>query len=188
MLAKAIEVLKGDDPKVIAVDVLFADPTTSENDDALARSIADAGNVVLSAQLVDSRMHGGPATWLMPMPALARAAAGVGHVNVQVESEGAAREIAVQAADDAGKTLRALPIEAVWVGDQTPELGVTFTGRSLIVGERTIPLETSPAPVLISQSGHAPARLLTGRMTIDYIGPRGSFQWGANAVCTHLPG
>ncbi len=57
----------------------------------------------LAAQLIDSPVHGGPATWLMPMPVLADAAAGVGHVNVQVESDGAARQIAVQMADDAGR-------------------------------------------------------------------------------------
>src|SRR5271166_2827915 len=39
VLAKAIEALKSSEPKVIAVDVIFADPTTPENDDALARSI-----------------------------------------------------------------------------------------------------------------------------------------------------
>ena len=176
VLAKAIDVVKASDPKVIAVDVIFADPTTPENDDALARSILNAGNVVLGAQLIDSPVHGGPATWLMPMPVLTHAATGVGHVNVQVESEGTARQIAVQSSDDAGKTLRAIPVEAVRVADRTPEQGVTFTGKSLIVGERSIPVETSPARVLIGQSGpQSASRLQTGRMTIDYIGPAGSF-------------
>ena len=146
MLAKAIEVLKGSDPKVIAVDVLFADPTTPENDDALARSIADAGNVVLGAQLIDSPVHGGPATWLMPMPALAHAAAGVGHVNVQVESEGTARQIAVQMAPTM-REKRYVPFPSRPSGWATARRskGVTFTGKALIVGERSIPLEASPA-------------------------------------------
>jgi len=177
VLAKTIEVLSGYGPKVIGVDVLFSDPTTQEDDDNLAAAIGRAGNVVLAAQLIDSPVHGGPATWLMPMPELAYAAAGVGHVNVQVEMEGVARRIAVQAADDAGHTLRAIPIETIRAADRTPEQSVSFTGRSIVLGERTIPLDVSPASVLIAQSGsQAPARVQTGRMTIDYIGPAGSFE------------
>lgn len=177
VLARTINVLRGFAPEVIVVDVLFPDPTTPENDQSLARSIADAGNVVLAAQLVDSNVHGGPASWLMPMPALAQVGAGLGHVNVHVESEGVARQLAVQASDDEGKTLRAIPVEAVRVGERTPEQGVSFTGRALVMGARSIPLETSDAPVVIGDAGSkAPARLQTGRMNIDYIGPGGSFE------------
>jgi PAS domain S-box-containing protein len=175
IMAKAIEALKADDPKVVALDVLFLDPTDDAGDSALQKSIAAAGNVVLGAQLVDSPVHGGPSTWLTPLPTLARAAAAIGHVNVQVESEGTARQIAVQSSDDAGKTLRAMSVEAVRVGERIPEQGVTFTGKSLIVGERSIPIETAFSAVLLGQSGRSPAHLQTGRMTIDYIGPAGSF-------------
>ncbi len=40
--------LNADEPKVIALDVLFPDPTTPEDDDALARSVSE------------------PATWCWP--------------------------------------------------------------------------------------------------------------------------
>ncbi|HEY3836700.1 MAG TPA: CHASE2 domain-containing protein [Bryobacteraceae bacterium] len=175
VMAKAIDTLKAAGPKIIAADVLFVDPTDETNDAALARSITAAGNVVLGAQLIDSPVHGGPSTWLLPLPSFAAGAAAVGHVNVQVESEGIARQIAVQSSDAAGKPLRALCVEAIRVGDRTPEQGVTFTGRSLILGERSIPLETTPSTVILGASGPSPARLRTGRMTIDYIGPAGSF-------------
>jgi len=172
ILARTIDALRGSEAKAIAVDVLFPDPTTPEADEALARSVANAGNVVLGAQLVDS-----PASWLMPMPALARASAGLGHVNVQVEADGSARQIAAQASDDEGKTLRAIAIEAVRVGDRTPEQSVSFTRGALLVGERVIPLESSSPPVVLGQLGsRAPVPLGTGRMTIDYIGPAGSFE------------
>ena len=175
VMAKAIDALNASQPKVIAADVLFVDPTNDAGDAALARSIAGAGNVVLAAQLIDSPVHGGPSNWLLPLPALASAAAAIGHVNVQVESEGVARQIAVQSSDDAGKTLRAMSIEAIRVGDRTPEQGVTFTGRSLVFGEHSIPLELAPSPSIVSQSGVPPVHLNSGRMTIDYIGPSGSF-------------
>ena len=176
VIAKTIEVLSACDPKVLAIDVLFPDPTNHDSDEALARSIARAGNVVLAAQLIDSPVRGGPAAWLMPMPVLAAAAAGIGHVNVQVESEGVARQLAVQVSDDAGQTLRAIPVEAVRVGDRAPIQSVSFTGPALMVGTRAIPLDTSPPVVLVGQAaGRAPRRLETGGMTIDYIGPAASF-------------
>ena len=97
VIARTIDALAAVRAKVIAVDVLFIDPTTQEDDDGLARSIGRAGNVVVSAQLTDSPVHGGPARWLLPLPAILRAAAGVGHVNVQTELEGVARQIALRA-------------------------------------------------------------------------------------------
>ena len=176
VLADTLEMLKRDEPKVIAMDVLFPDPTTPEEDAALARAVSDAGNVVLAAQLVDSPVHGGPATWLSPIPPLAHAAQSIGHVNVQVESEGTARQIAVQAADDAGETRLAMPVEAVKVADRIPPQGVSFNGSALVMGSRAIPLEVFPTPVLLGQSGAPATRLQTGRMTIDYIGPAGAFE------------
>ena len=189
VLAKTIDVLTAADPKVLAVDVLFPDPTNQEADETLARSIGHAGNVVLAAQLIDSPVRGGPAAWLMPVPALAAAAAGIGHVNVQVESEGVARQLAVQVSDDAGQTLRALPVEAVRVGDRAPVETVSFTGPALILGGRSIPLDTNPPVLLIGQAaGRAPRRLETGGMTIDYIGPAASFEPVTYSVADILRG
>jgi PAS domain S-box-containing protein len=192
VVARAIDTLAADHPKVVGLDVLFTDQTTQEDDDSLARSIGRAGNVVVSAQLSESPVHGGPARWLLPLPAMVRAAAGLGHVNVQTELDGAARQIAVRAADDAGQTLYALPIEVIRVGDGTPPEGVTDTPGALLVGPRVISLEVSPSavmigPVVTAQAPHsaspassstlqAPAGILRdGRMSIDYIGPAGSF-------------
>jgi signal transduction histidine kinase len=189
VLAKTIDVLSASDPKVLAVDVLFPDATNRESDEALAHSIGRAGNVVLAAQLIDSPARGGTAAWLMPMPALVKAAAGIGHVNVQVESEGVARQLAVQVSDDSGQTLRALPVEAVRVGDRTPIQSVSFTGPSLVVGARAIPLDTNPPVVLIGQAGsREPRRLQTGGMTIDYIGPAAAFDPVTYSVADVLSG
>jgi signal transduction histidine kinase len=176
VLAKTIDALAADDPKVIAVDVLFPDPTAPDEDEALSRAIDRAGNVVLAAQLVNVPADIGPAAWLLPLPVLTEGAAGVGHVNVQVESEGVARQIAVQVADDQGQTLRSMAIEAVRVAGGTPRQNVMFTGRSILVGARPIPLDAVPATVLIGEAGpRRPKQLQTGRFTVDYIGPAGSF-------------
>jgi len=178
VVARAIDALAAGRPKVIGLDVLFTDQTTQEDDDSLARSIGKAGNVVVSAQLAESPVHGGPARWLLPLPALVRAAAGVGHVNVQTELDGAARQVAVRLADDAGQSIYALPVEVIRVGDGTPPEGVTDIPHALLVGLRVIALDTSPPDVMIAQAPNSqgPAGILRdGRMSIDYIGPAGSF-------------
>ena len=54
VMARTIDVLGAFEPKVIALDVLYTDPTSQEDDDALARSIGRAGNVVVAAQLTDA--------------------------------------------------------------------------------------------------------------------------------------
>jgi len=58
VLAKTIQAVSGSDPMVIAVDVLFADPSAPEDDALLAQAIGHAHNVVLGAQLVDSPVPG----------------------------------------------------------------------------------------------------------------------------------
>ncbi len=178
VMVRTIDALSAAQPKAIAVDVLFADPTTQEDDDALAASIGRAGNVVVAAQLTESAVHGGPAEWLWPLPAIRNAAAATGHVNVQTEADGVARQIEVRAADDTGQTIRAMAVEAVRIGDGTPEAGVTNTHRALLVGSRNIPLDVSQPPVVIGQPGsdsNSVQILRGGRMSIDYIGPAGSF-------------
>jgi CHASE2 domain-containing sensor protein len=103
--ARAIDVIVAAQPKAIGVDVLYVDPTSEADDDALARSIQQAGNVVVAAQLVASPATGGPANWLLPLPAIERAAAAVGHVNVSTETDGIARQILIRVADDQAMAL-----------------------------------------------------------------------------------
>jgi len=173
VIARAIDALTAAQPKAIALDVLFTDPTTPEDDDLLARSIAHAGNVADAAQLIDSPAGG--AGWLMPLPTIAQAGAGVGHVNVQTEADGVPRQIAVRAADDHGQSFLSLAVEAVRIGDGTPESAITSTPHALLLGPRTIPIETGPPPVVVTATAGAPRILSGGRMTIDFIGPTGSF-------------
>ena len=174
VIARTIDALAAAKPKVIAVDVLFTDPTSPEDDDVLARSIGRAGNVVAAAQLTDSPVHGGPSRWLLPVPAIERAAAAVGHVNAQTEQDGAVRQFAIRLADDSGRAIRAIPIEAVRVGDGVPEEGVTDTGNALLLGARSILVDRSPSSVVIDSSPNVQV-LRGGRMSVDYIGPAGSF-------------
>ena len=137
--ARAIDAIAAAQPKAIAVDVLYADPTSETDDSTLARSIQQAGNVVVAAQLVAPPTTGGPTSWLLPLPAIERAAAAVGHVNVSTESDGVARQILIRAADDQGRAIRAMAVESIRIGDGIAEQSLTETSRSLFLGSRVIP-------------------------------------------------
>jgi len=176
--ARAIDAIAAAQPKAIAVDVLYADPTTDTDDSALARSIHQAGNVVVAAQLVAPAAAGGPTSWLLPLPAIERAAA-VGHVNVSAESDGVARQIQIRSADDQGRAIRAMAVESIRIGDGISEQSLTETSRSLLLGSRVIPVQGSAPSVVI---GGVPGvesstqTLRAARMAIDYIGPAGSYR------------
>ncbi len=179
LAARAIDVIAAAQPKAIALDVLYADPTSASDDRTLARSIQEAGNVVAAAQLVALPTTGGPTSWLRPLPAIERAAVAVGHVNVLTESDGIAREILILAADDQGRAIRAMAVEVIRIGDGLEEQSLTETSRSLLLGSRIIPVESiAPSVVLgglpgVENSMHT---LRAARMAIDYIGPAGSYR------------
>ena len=172
LAARAVDAIAAMQPKVIALDVLYVDATTEAEDAALARSVARAGNVVVAAQIDNAPVAGGPVTWLLPLASVARAAAAVGHVNVSTEAEGIARQLLIRAADDSGRTLRAMAIEAVRIGDHTPEEAVTDTAHAVLIGSRIIPTEQSSPSLVISGAAQT---LRASRMAIDYVGPAGSF-------------
>jgi len=177
--ARAIDAIAAAQPKAIAVDVLYADPTSETDDSTLARSIREAGNVVVAAQLVAPPIAGGPTMWLLPLPAIERAAAAVGHVNVATESDGIARQILIQAADDQGRALRAMAVETIRIGDGISGQSVTETSRSLLLGSRVIPVESvAPSVVIGGVPGveSSTQTLRAARMAIDYIGPAGSYR------------
>src|SRR5262249_45057105 len=77
----------------------------------------------------------------------------------------------------AGRSFRAMAVEAVRVGDGTPEQAVTATRDALIVGSRVIPLQASTSAIVMgtAQPAGSTEVLHAGRMAIDYIGPAGSF-------------
>jgi len=179
LTARAIDAIAAAQPKAIAVDVLYADQASETDDNALARSIRQAGDVVVAAQLEAPPAAGGPASWLLPLPAIEWAAAAVGHVNVATESDGIARRILIRAADDRGRAIRAMAVEVVRIGDGILEQSLTETAHSLLLGSRVIPVESiAPSVVIGGVPGVASSTqtLRAAWMSIDYIGPAGSYR------------
>src|SRR5215207_587601 len=104
LMAQALDKIGAAGPKAVALDVLYAEPTTPGDDLALAEAISRSGNVVVAAQLIASSGEG-QAVWLRPLEAVAKAAAGVGHVNVATGFDGVARVLPLRQADDSGSVL-----------------------------------------------------------------------------------
>ncbi len=172
VLAKVIDAVAQLQPKVIALDVLITDRSSPEEDRLLSESVARAGNVVVSAELVED---GGRVRWLRPLPSVELAAAGVGHVQVASESDGAARTLLAEASDDEGHVLRASAVEAIRVaGGSRPDSVISGDGF-LMVGNLRIPV-TYPAPTasLRTEQGSAAVRRAAS-LPIHYLGPAGAF-------------
>jgi CHASE2 domain-containing sensor protein/signal transduction histidine kinase len=89
--AQLLEQLSKADPFAIGYDVLFV-----ENDDEdadLVRAVAQAGNVYLPALIDAPGPDGQP--WIIhrPVGQLSQAAAGIGHVNLTIDSDGLVRRL-----------------------------------------------------------------------------------------------
>jgi len=179
LAASALDRIVGAHPKAVALDVLYSEPTTRDDDDRLAGAIKRVGNVVVAAQLVEAAERPGTrrAAWLRPLPEIERAASGVGHVNVLTESDGAARWLLLREADDEGRALWAMAVETVRVGDGVSAAEAHELPHAIAIGTRTLPVERD-ARTIVMAARDGSARLETlpaDRMAIDYIGPAGSF-------------
>ncbi|MBO0800559.1 MAG: CHASE2 domain-containing protein, partial [Blastocatellia bacterium] len=174
-MAQALHKLTEARPKVIALNLLYTDPTNEDDDAALAEAVKRAGNVVAAAQLVEAP-HGG-AEWLRPLPAIEKAAAAVGHGNVVTDLDGVARSLTLRKTDDEGNALWAMAVESIRVGDGLRPDDARDAPEGMKIGSRLIPIESgAETEDFLTPAGGGSAQLFRAcRMAIDYIGPAGSF-------------
>ncbi len=175
LVAQTLDRISAARPKVIALNVLFSDPTNESDDAALTDAIKRAGNVVVAAQLVETSLGG--AGWLRPLHAIEQAAAATGHGNVLTDFDGVARSLTLREADDEGSALWAMAVEVMRVGDGLQADRVRDVPEAVKIGSRTIPIEADGGGVTFSMRGpqDLPQTFRASRMAIDYIGPAGSF-------------
>lgn len=179
LTAGVLDTISAGQPKAIALDVLYVEPTKAADDESLAAAIERAGNVAIGEQLIEEKPTAKAArsTWLRSLPEIERVAAGVGHVNVGTEQDGAARELLLRLADDEGESRRALAIETVRIGDKLNVNAIRETVDSVRIGTREIPFEAAEHNLslkLKDATGELNV-MEPRRMTIDYIGSTGSF-------------
>src|SRR5262249_30615083 len=190
-----IDTVASAQPKAIAIDILYPEPTSPSDDTAMADAIKRAGNAVVAAQLIETTDEKGEAAdnWLRPLPLIENAAAGVGHVNVSTEADGAARELSLRKSDDQGKALWSIAVETIRVGEGIRATSIVDVPGGVVLGSRTIPI-LADGPTSSFRSRHLNSRAEISRpdrMTIDYVGPPGSFSHQtfsfADVLDVHVP-
>jgi diguanylate cyclase (GGDEF)-like protein/PAS domain S-box-containing protein len=84
--------------KAVALDIVFAEPDAADPaaDRDLATALADNGRVVLPVVNEQIRLNG-QLIETLPIPALAQAVAGLGHVDVELDPDGIARGVFLKA-------------------------------------------------------------------------------------------
>ncbi len=177
--AQVLDKISAGEPKAIALDVLYSEPTDEIEDIQLADAIKRAGNVVIGEQLIENRdtPEISKSEWLRSVSEIETSAAGAGHVNVETERDGAARELLLRLADDEGNPRWALALETVRVSDHLNADDISENSRFVRVGTRKIPFDAAEKN-LIFKKEDSESRLTTVqplRMKIDYIGASGAF-------------
>ncbi len=176
LMAQALDRLREAQPRAVALDVLYSEPSDVANavDDALlATAIERAGNVVVAAQLASEGDE--QSVWVKPLPEIERVAAGVGHVNVHTGYDGVARTLLPRQNDDEGRGLWAIAVELIRAGERLAGDAVRELPDAVMIGKHAIPVATEADDLLVESRGLPVAKMNAARMTIDYIGPTGSF-------------
>jgi len=92
--AELLDRLAQEKPRVIALDIIFAEPDQANprGDRRLAAAIGRNGNVVLPV-LMEQRRQGGIPAETLPYPLFAEQAVAMGHVHVELDPDGIARRM-----------------------------------------------------------------------------------------------
>lgn len=96
--AQLINRLTKEHVRVIAMDFIFAEPDARypEDDAALAKAIKENGKVILPI-LGEQTRQGSPIHETLPIPQLISSAAGLGHIHIELDSDGIARSVYLKA-------------------------------------------------------------------------------------------
>ncbi|HKX26309.1 MAG TPA: CHASE2 domain-containing protein [Blastocatellia bacterium] len=176
VMAGALDRLTQAGARSIGLDVIYAEPSVFEEDQQLAAAIARNGRVVLPAQLYEAPAgadSAAPATeWLLPLPALADAARGIGHAHVSPGVDGMARSIQLSKADDEAHRLWAFSLEVIRVAESISAQDLEEGAGLFRFG--TYRLSVRDEAAASSIDGVSIVR--QNEMWINYAGPTGSFR------------
>ena len=183
LVAAALTRICSGRPKVIALDLLFPEPSNPEGDQALLAALQACPQTVLAGGLVKSLVKEypadpRPARWLHPLPSFAEAAAAIGHVHADPDLDGVSRRILL-AKSVAGERRWALALEALRI--QTGQSGpVVEDERTLAVSSHMIPASRERRrALLINYAGgegvfprYSLGQVVTGELTPDTFAGR----------------
>lgn len=132
-LARLIRAVSRQHPAAIGLDILLPEPGDAAGDNQLAKAIQDAGNVVLATKLGSSPDR----LWIDPLPLFRAHAAGLGHVQAVMDSDGIGRRVPLTELSADG--LRwPLAVEMARVARGEP---VHLAGSSLWIGKQRVWIE-----------------------------------------------
>jgi len=97
--ARLIEQLDAAGASAVVLDILLTEPSRDpRQDEVLAKAMQAHGQVHLPVALLQERAANAPyRDILRPIPSLMAAAASVGHINIALDADGVAREVALKA-------------------------------------------------------------------------------------------
>lgn len=179
IMAQVIDRISAAGPRAIALDVLYSDATETEADQSLADAIGRNRRVIVAAQLIQVQDDDGlpRAEWLEPLPAIANAAATIGHVNVSTDNDGVARALLLRQMDDNAQAHWAMAVELLRIADGIPASELRELPGSIGIGRRRIPVRYESAPIIIGPTDDRKGieTVRASNMTINYAGPTGTF-------------
>ncbi len=92
--AELLDRLAAAGARSVLLDVIFSEPSSNpDSDRQLARSLCRAGNVLLPLLRESVPRYGEPPREIPPTAPLAGRAAGIGHINVEADSDGTVRSV-----------------------------------------------------------------------------------------------
>lgn len=165
--ARLIDALDAAGAKLVLLDVLFIEPTDPADDDALAQAIRRSGKVILphsfgiAANTIDDYQP------VMPLPELAEAALGVGHVGALSDEDGVLRRFTLRQSVGEARmphfSLVALQALGLDLPPAPPRLGPDANHPIIAFNPPGSFASISAADVL---AGRVPAGLLQGKVVL----------------------
>jgi len=135
-LARLIRGVSRQHPTAIGFDILLPEPSDPPGDNDLAQAIREAGNVVLGARLSTAPGR----QWTDPLPLFRASAAGIGHVQAVMDSDGIARQVPLlELSADGPRWPLAVEVARIASGQQL-HLGAD----GLWLGSKRVPIEGQP--------------------------------------------
>lgn len=144
VLARLMRQSSANHPTAIGLDIVLSEAGPSQEDQELAQALREAGNVVLASRLSGSPQDG---FWIDPLPELAQAVAGIGHVQALTGPDGICRSLPVQELTASGPRW-ALALEVFRVATKTHLQATSdgiMAGKTLLWTQGTPESTSTPA-------------------------------------------
>ncbi|MBS0254078.1 MAG: CHASE2 domain-containing protein [Proteobacteria bacterium] len=164
-LAALVDRLHAAGARAVALDVLLSEPSPDPAADAaLGAAIARAGNVVLPYGFTLAEGRSGAFTPLPPVPALARGAAGLGHVVLRPDGDGVVRRVPLQLTLDGTSYPHLQQVLFTRIAPARPAPGASGAEPAVVPLRPAGAYRSVPASAVID--GSLPDEMVRGRIVL----------------------